>query len=419
MKIRTAGSISKKLYGMILIYCSMIVGISLLSYFSMTLLSGVRAYVGAEGIWSRHQKEGAYHLVRYAATRDEAHYEAYLNAFEVMLSDKKVRLELEKPDPDLRLTAQGLMGGKVHPEDHDTVIFLFRQFRHLEYIDKAIRIWAEGDRLISEFQTIGETLRREISSGGAAPSTVDATLTKLDDLDADLTRLEQEFSATLGEASRWLKGLLLKVVLGVSLFFLTAGLAISLSISRFIIEKLRRISEVAGRVASGDLTVRTDAARSDEVGRFAEAFNRMTEHLGKMILQIREKAAQVSAASEEVSASGQQMTASSEETRRLVSAVSNSTEQADRSVQAVATAAEEMSASLGEIAKEVQRATEMTLGAVRVAEGTNRTIGKLKESSAEIGAVVKVITAIAQQTNLLALNAAIEAARAGEAGKGF
>ncbi|MEO8201873.1 MAG: methyl-accepting chemotaxis protein, partial [Gemmatimonadota bacterium] len=44
---------------------------------------------------------------------------------------------------------------------------------------------------------------------------------------------------------------------------------------------------------------------------------------------------------------------------------------------------------------------------------------RLGISSAEIGAVIKVITSIAQQTNLLALNATIEAARAGDAGRGF
>ncbi|HVJ81971.1 MAG TPA: methyl-accepting chemotaxis protein, partial [Planctomycetia bacterium] len=94
-------------------------------------------------------------------------------------------------------------------------------------------------------------------------------------------------------------------------------------------------------------------------------------------------------------------------------------EEVSGNVSTVAAGAEQMGASIKEIAKNAAEAAKVGSAAVRVAETTNDTIGKLGESSAEIGNVVKVITSIAQQTNLLALNATIEAARAGEAGKGF
>lgn len=86
---------------------------------------------------------------------------------------------------------------------------------------------------------------------------------------------------------------------------------------------------------------------------------------------------------------------------------------------AVAAGSQQMSASIREIAVGAAAASKGTANAVRIAGVANERLAKLGESSDRIGAVTKLISAIADQTNLLALNATIEAARAGEAGKGF
>jgi len=85
----------------------------------------------------------------------------------------------------------------------------------------------------------------------------------------------------------------------------------------------------------------------------------------------------------------------------------------------VAAGADQMTASIREIAAGAASASNGTSTAVVAAGTATKRLGDLAESTARIGAVSKLITAIAEQTHLLALNATIEAARAGEAGKGF
>jgi methyl-accepting chemotaxis protein len=123
--------------------------------------------------------------------------------------------------------------------------------------------------------------------------------------------------------------------------------------------------------------------------------------------------------SKRLTAVSESLAANAEETAAQAGVASSAAEQVSQNVASVSTASEEMGASIREIAKSAIEAARVATSAVKVAEKTNTTVGKLGESSAEIGNVIKVITSIAQQTNLLALNATIEAARAGEAGKGF
>jgi methyl-accepting chemotaxis protein len=172
-------------------------------------------------------------------------------------------------------------------------------------------------------------------------------------------------------------------------------------------------------MAGGDLTVQIASDYAGDFNRLKNTVNTLATQVRSAMQQIGTNANALVSAAEELNKVSQQMSASADETATQANVVSAASEQVAANVQTVATGADEMGASIKEIAKNTADATRVATAAVKSAETTNETIGKLGQSSAEIGQVIKVITSIAQQTNLLALNATIEAARAGEAGKGF
>src|SRR5271166_1458891 len=208
---------------------------------------------------------------------------------------------------------------------------------------------------------------------------------------------------------------------GLSLACLVPLVFVSMATSRSTFLRLTDMVERFKDVAEGDgdLTKRIPITTHDEIGELAKWFNVFLDKLQDMIKSVANAANQVGGASEAVSNTSQQITANSQETSAQANVVSSTAEQVSHNLQTVATGAEEMGVSIREIAKNATEAAKVATSAVKVAEDTTATVAKLGESSAEIGQVIKVITAIAQQTNLLALNATIEAARAGEAGKGF
>src|SRR4029078_9572752 len=87
-------SISKKLY-FIVGAMAVLIAVELFTlWFAIHTLSSVRALVGAEGLWSKAQKDAIYQLQKYGHTHDENDYVAFQKFMAVPLGDHKTRLEL-------------------------------------------------------------------------------------------------------------------------------------------------------------------------------------------------------------------------------------------------------------------------------------------------------------------------------------
>lgn len=293
--------------------------------------------------------------------------------------------------------------------------------------ERGKKIVAQVRREYDEYHKISEQaiqLRREGKSKEATALVFDArsiqlhrdmrrSMAELDELINKLFRDARDEQDAIERRTRIV--LIFSAILGIAIGGATAAL-----LARSVGRAIGRMVSMIQEIAANNLTIEdAEVTSQDELGNATVSLNQMKNNLRNVIGSIADTADQVASASEELSGTSQQITANSEETSMQAQVVSRASGEVNQSLQTVATGSEEMSASIQEIAKNAHESAKVATGAVRVAEETTQIVGKLGESSTEIGQVIKVITSIAQQTNLLALNATIEAARAGEAGKGF
>lgn len=229
--------------------------------------------------------------------------------------------------------------------------------------------------------------------------------------------------------------------LGICLVILIFAGFVGMKMSRYIINMLKRMENLAETLAKGDFREQPLTINSnDEFGLLANTLVKMRGEVNTVLREIIKDAETVASSSQQLNASADQSAQVIQNIAQSITEVAEHSDKQGKAVDTVSSAVEQISASIQEISSNANVADDHAAKAMDIANEGGRSINmaidqmnkirdvvdssadvvnELGEASKEIGQIVEQVSAIAAQTNLLALNAAIEAARAGEHGRGF
>src|SRR5262249_15508767 len=140
-------------------------------------------------------------------------YQHFSDAILVPLGDGEARRALDQPSPDRESAERSFRAAHNAPGDVPSMVRLFLGFRHFDLVDRAVRIWGDADTLTDQLAVIGREAHDRVGSGAISAREREDLIGKIDALNERLIVLENNFSQTLNQGSRWISGIVFRALL--------------------------------------------------------------------------------------------------------------------------------------------------------------------------------------------------------------
>jgi diguanylate cyclase (GGDEF)-like protein len=235
-------------FAIIWMFAAIVLSVLIVANFSLGVLSSVRAFVGGESLWSKAQKDAVVHLHNYAEGHDPGEISLFRDNIDIPLGDHEARLELDKPNPNLRVVRQGFLRGGIHSDDIDGMVTLYRRFKWVSFMQRAIVAWDGGDQRIAQLDQAGASLQREVESPVVHPAEIQRLLREIAAINEQLTPIEIQFVNALSDASRMTYQSLQIIMLAATPLLLALGIALSFR----ILQQKQRVDDQLRYIAFHD-----------------------------------------------------------------------------------------------------------------------------------------------------------------------